>query len=114
MGDGFLSIFDKLESYYEIAFQATIRQLYFPGFAECHPGLEHQAGVPKGGTFLLVFKDRIVRRDALRFALEGKDEFDLFQKMGDAGLIYLLRKLALKDEDLTVSDFIEQEVIADF
>lgn len=38
--------------------QRKKKQLTLSGFMESHPGLEHQAGVHKGGTFVLVYDDR--------------------------------------------------------
>ncbi len=35
----------------------VIDQTLFHEFAKTHPGLEHKAGVPRGGTFVLVYRD---------------------------------------------------------
>lgn len=44
----------------------------FKNFAAQHPGLEHQAGVPKGGTFILLCEEGVNAADAVvaDFALE--------------------------------------------
>jgi hypothetical protein len=38
--------------------EAVERQTLFHKFAESHPGIEHKAGVPRGGTFILVYHER--------------------------------------------------------
>jgi PKD repeat protein len=56
---------DKFEALYEVytARQAKLDNLIrFAAFIREHPGIEHQAGVPKGGTLIIVYdsKDTVV------------------------------------------------------
>lgn len=67
----FDSVFDSKEAACRKAFYQTLKdtyqnrqleveaQLTFPVFAQKHPGLEHGAGVPKGGTFVLLYVDSL-------------------------------------------------------
>jgi hypothetical protein len=48
---------DLVKKYHRMA-QELERQRAFCGFAHKHPGLEHKGGVPKGGTFVLVYAYR--------------------------------------------------------
>lgn len=41
---------------------AILEQLSFARYAEDHPGLEHKAGVPRGGTFVMVYAATPVKR----------------------------------------------------
>jgi len=36
------------------------REMFLSRFLEKHPGINHKAGVPKGGTFILIYKDSSV------------------------------------------------------
>ncbi len=38
---------------------SILNQMQFSQFAKDHPGMEHMAGVPTGGTFIVVFKEEI-------------------------------------------------------
>ncbi|MFC5696173.1 hypothetical protein ACFPU0_11465 [Pseudomonas sp. GCM10022186] len=55
----------------------------FPGFARKHPGLEHKAGVPLGGTFVLLYAGREDLDAGMRIALEKLNGGigDLFAKL---------------------------------
>lgn len=61
--------------YYHLEHLLNAHVSHFGKFAEKHPGMEHLAGVPKGGTFIIVSekaqKNQLVRAD---FALLGKVE----------------------------------------
>lgn len=115
--------FKIIKTSYEERCKEIIKQLRFPDFARAHPGLEHCAGVQKGGTFILVYTDLISDQRSLYALLHDKvpkngqeradgivipkEEFDKHSK-NDAGLIYLAR--AYK----TGIDLIKSQVIADF
>ncbi len=43
-----------------------LNSLTLDGFAQRHPGLEHSAGVPKGGTFVLAYVGRVELEQHLR------------------------------------------------
>lgn len=45
-------------------------EMTFPGFAQKHPGQEHKAGVPLGGTFVLLYAGRDELDVGMRIALE--------------------------------------------
>ncbi len=40
-----------------LRWQKTYKELFFSTFLKKHPGIEHKAGVKKGGTFVLVYVD---------------------------------------------------------
>lgn len=61
-----LPLLQKLKDAYEKRKAAFEANLTFGPFLQNHPGLEHGAGVPPGGTFVLVYKNPgIVRKDVL-------------------------------------------------
>jgi hypothetical protein len=51
-------------------------KLLLPGFLADHPGIEHQGGVARGGTFVLVYDDKgvVVADFALPYRVEDKAE----------------------------------------
>jgi hypothetical protein len=49
-----------LRKEYERRLQLYESQLEFANYFLKHPGLEHKAGVPKGGTFVLVYNDETI------------------------------------------------------
>lgn len=53
-----LILLARLNSEYNRRKTAFETSLTFSGFRSEHPGMEHGAGVPRGGTFVLVYKDR--------------------------------------------------------
>ncbi|MEM8897917.1 MAG: PKD domain-containing protein [Bacteroidota bacterium] len=53
-----LGQFEQLSLEYSLSNASDQLQEKFSIFAECYPGLEHQAGVPQGGTFFLVYDDQ--------------------------------------------------------
>ena len=59
--------------YFHLEHLMNLHLTHFGKFAQSHPGMEHLAGVPRGGTFILVGekaqKNQLVRAD---FALNGK------------------------------------------
>ncbi|GJM34478.1 MAG: hypothetical protein DHS20C18_34790 [Saprospiraceae bacterium] len=115
--------FKIIKNSYETRCEEIIKQLRFPTFAGTHPGLEHRAGVQKGGTFILAYTDTITDRNSLYALLAEKvpepeldprtgviipkAEFEEHSK-NDAGLIYLASKYKIG------LNFIKEQVIADF
>ncbi len=55
LGDSHTTIVDGDQKDPELAI--ILDQLVFGNFAKYHPGMEHHAGVPKGGTFILVYEE---------------------------------------------------------
>lgn len=53
LDDPFTVIYEEAN----IRWQKTYKDLFFSTFLKKHPGLEHKAGVTKGGTFVLVYVD---------------------------------------------------------
>ncbi|HEV8389825.1 MAG TPA: hypothetical protein VGQ35_08275 [Dongiaceae bacterium] len=62
--------------------------LIFPNYARKHPGLEHKAGVPIGGTFVLVYGSRDNIEVGLKRALSdvGPIFGELFGKLAGTGV----------------------------
>jgi hypothetical protein len=56
--------FEKLHRLYTERTAAMKSQELFHEFALKHPGMEHKAGVPRGGTFILVYADLTPREEA--------------------------------------------------
>jgi len=52
------SKFENLHEQYQERFEEIRRLRLFGSYIQKHPGMEHQAGVPKGGTFFLVYDDQ--------------------------------------------------------
>jgi len=118
-----MGCFKIIKASYEERCKEIIKQLRFPDFARAHPGLEHCAGVQKGGTFILVYTDLLADQRSLYTLLQDKvpkngqeradgivipkEEFDKNSK-NDAGLIYMARTYK------TGLDLIKSQVIADF
>ena len=50
----------------------------FHGYAKKHPGMEHKGGVPRGGTFVLVYQEREASEEERRFATEA-----IVEQMGE-------------------------------
>ncbi len=50
---------------YQLRLEQLKKLHLFPNFAQQHPGMEHLGGVPKGGTFVLVYVDGQDVRDLL-------------------------------------------------
>lgn len=48
-----LTLLDRIKQ----AYDGLVQRVTFGNFLQSHPGLEHGAGVPRGGTFVLVYKD---------------------------------------------------------
>jgi hypothetical protein len=53
LDDPFTVIFEEAN----LRWQKTYKDLFFSTYIKKHPGLEHKAGVTKGGTFVLVYVD---------------------------------------------------------
>ena len=118
--------FDKLKEAYEERAEIIKEQLYFKHFAEAHPGMEHQAGVPKGGTFILVYSDLITNRS--NFIKDFETEIEFLLDSDDPGKIERGNEIkegfeANSDNDawlvdhaaeLKLSDYIDSRIIADF
>ncbi|MFT3794684.1 hypothetical protein [Flavobacterium sp.] len=56
LDDPFTVIFEEAQ----LRWEKIYTELFFSTFAKKHPGLEHKAGVTKGGTFVLVYVDTSV------------------------------------------------------
>lgn len=54
--DPFTVIFEEAN----LRWQNTFKDLFFSTFLKKHPGIEHKAGVTKGGTFVLVYSDNSI------------------------------------------------------
>lgn len=66
---------EQLKNAYEERYKKIEKSLSFPGFAELHPGMEHRAGVQKGGTFILVYVFRLnsLAKERIKIALENEE-----------------------------------------
>lgn len=88
-------------------------QKQFNCFAHSHPGLEHQGGVPRGGTFVLVYKemlDRISLENVVRPFLNNLDLTESqLENLSDEALIALAIEIGVD-----VDRFFRDEVVADF
>lgn len=51
------SALKSLRTDYEARYHSIARLRQFDYFSQCHPGLQHKAGVPMGGTFILVYHE---------------------------------------------------------
>lgn len=60
LDDPFTVIYE--EAY--LRWQKTYKELFFATFLAKHPGIEHKAGVTKGGTFVLVYVDTTIFKAA--------------------------------------------------
>ncbi len=58
---GTLPLLQRLNTSYQRRQTSLAEQLTFGTFLRQHPGLEHGAGVPRGGTFVLVYKNGAVK-----------------------------------------------------
>ncbi|MGM9509918.1 hypothetical protein ACS5NO_19450 [Larkinella sp. GY13] len=67
-----LPLLRNLKETYEKRKAAFEANLTFGPFLLQHPGLEHGAGVPPGGTFVLVYKDPAISRKDLRLRKGGE------------------------------------------
>ncbi len=67
---------------------SMFQDLILPGYARKHPGLEHKAGVPVGGTFVLVYGTRRQIDAGLKNTLDdaGRISKDQFAKLVDSKL----------------------------
>jgi hypothetical protein len=54
---GKLNTLDKIKQAYDAYIREFEEKLTFGNYFQKHPGLEHAAGVTRGGTFVLVYKD---------------------------------------------------------
>ncbi len=97
----------------ERRFRETIwREGKLAGFALSHPGLVHLGGVPKGGTFVLVYKT-IFDREGLIRGLQGLNVTGAnpnLRQLTDQELL----KFASSETQLNISLFTRKEVVADF
>ena len=64
----------NLQTEFAEAVQGLFQQLTLPGFARRHPGLEHHAGVPLAGTFVLAYVSRADLARHLRQILAANDQ----------------------------------------
>ncbi|MCB9264735.1 MAG: hypothetical protein H6558_06910 [Lewinellaceae bacterium] len=53
--EGCLNTFQMLRNIYEAEKDAQAEEHLFPDFVREHPGLEHRAGAPRGGTFVVLY-----------------------------------------------------------
>ncbi|SEG60939.1 hypothetical protein SAMN05421847_2939 [Halpernia humi] len=60
LDDPFTVIFDEAM----LRWQNIYKDLFFSTFVKKHPGLDHKAGVIKGGTFVLVYTDSSIFKNA--------------------------------------------------
>lgn len=49
------SLFSNLSSEFSQRFLNILAELTLPGYSKKYPGMEHKAGVPKGGTLILIY-----------------------------------------------------------
>ncbi len=84
------------------------RDRHLAGFSLRHPGLVHWGGVPRGGTFVLVYKSTFDRASLLRLLRSFTDAGNLSDRP-DAELIAYARRL-----QINVDSFRRSEVVADF
>lgn len=99
---------------------AIFQDLTLAGYARRHPGLEHRAGVPKGGTLVLAYASKaelvaLMRRAGARFdRLTGELKLNRLQGSFTEGLATaaaeVLRAAGPRGDD-PLSDFV---VLADF
>ena len=72
---------DVLKREYMLRLRNYQQQLTFLNYYKKHPGLEHKAGVPKGGTFVLVYdgEERLLREpvNAVGITVERGSELDV-------------------------------------
>lgn len=65
-----------------VEIKALLEQMQFRSFAKDHPGMEHMGGVPKGGTFIVVFQEVLKDFNQDRFNIlisksDPSDKFDI-------------------------------------
>ncbi|MGB3801118.1 MAG: hypothetical protein WA952_14975, partial [Lewinella sp.] len=86
------------------------RELLLAGFARSHPGLVHLGGVPKGGTFVLVYTTTFDREGLIRELRRYITSLDIdITNLSDRELGDIARKF-----QFNVSLFERKEVVADF
>lgn len=61
LDDPFTVLFEEAT----LRWEEIYKDLFFSTFAKKHPGLEHKAGVTKGGTFILVYLDSSIFKSKL-------------------------------------------------
>ncbi|MBB4079705.1 hypothetical protein GGR28_002330 [Lewinella aquimaris] len=95
----------------ERLFRETIwREGKLAGFALSHPGLVHLGGVPKGGTFVLVYKTTFDREGLIRELRRFITGTDInIGQLSDEELLKFARRF-----QFNVSLFNRKEVVADF
>jgi len=64
----------NLQSEFTAALRGLFEDLTLAGFARRHPGLEHHAGVPEGGTFVMAYVSRADLEVQLRRILSANEE----------------------------------------
>jgi hypothetical protein len=99
-------VFERLVATYSERKQKISEQFLFHNYAKTHPGMEHLAGVYKGGTFILVYtsreelvgEEKILEdtinalKEKFQIAFSKEELSDIFQS--ENGLLELIRILS--------------------
>jgi hypothetical protein len=71
------SALKSLRNDYEARYQSIARLRHFDFFSAKHPGLQHKAGVPMGGTFIVVYHEGAFEQSGVS---ENEEEFSWSKK----------------------------------
>lgn len=97
-----LKILYDLHKEYKRRKEEALNQLFFHKFAEAHPGLEHNAGVPKGGTLVLVCADEGSFDDEQNAFLA---KLKSLKSLSEKDKVTVIREIAVLSDYRVVADF---------
>jgi hypothetical protein len=97
-----LKILYDLHKEYKRRKEEALSQVFFHKFAAAHPGLEHNAGVPKGGTLVLVCADEGTFDDEQNAFLA---RLKSLKSLDAAAKATVIREIAVLSDYRVVADF---------
>lgn len=97
-----LKILYDLHKEYKRRKEEALSQVFFHKFAAAHPGLEHNAGVPKGGTLVLVCADEGSFDDEQNAFLA---RLKSLKSLDAAAKATVIREIAVLSDYRVVADF---------
>ena len=86
----------------------------FHSFAAKHPGLEHGAGVVKGGTLILVYTEALKEPEKIPLAPKGSKQQAFIEVQKEASWNDALLIKQTKEQKMDLKDQTYRQVIADF
>ena len=76
----FVEKFSTLSTEYNARVKLLKQQLLFPNYYKKHQGMEHKAGVPKGGTFIMVYNAPAAKQSPNRPTVAGNNNLSAIVK----------------------------------